>query len=163
MTNAEYGSTPNKTPHSAVHHNVWVVIADKTEARVLSKNNREFDVLKTFQANERMDDGLDNNTVGRGHHDGARHKYEPSLEESRQVELALAKDVASFLETALATREFSELVLVAPPQMLGQIRKALSSNILKTLVAQSDKNLMNVAGHQLRKELLAIAPGPDQL
>ena len=132
MTNAEYGATPKNTHHSAVHHNVWIVIADKTEARILFKNNREFDVLKSFQVNA----------------------YEPNR---------LEKDVASFLESALATREFSELVLVAPAPIMGQIRKALSSNILKTLVAQSDKNLMNIAGHQLRKELLSIAPGPDQL
>jgi hypothetical protein len=132
MTNAEYGATPKQTPHSAVHHNVWIVIADKTEARILFKNNREFDVLTSIQVDT--------------HRNGE-----------------LETDVALFLENGLATREFSELVLVAPAPIMGQIRKALSSNILKTLVAQSDKNLMNIAGHQLRKELLSIAPGPDQL
>lgn len=162
-TNFDTGAQALKTPHSSVQHNLWIVLADRTRARILSMNNREFEPVRVFHANEEMDDGLDNNTVGRGNSvGGGRHKYEPSMQESRQVELGLAREISIALETALARRDFAELAVIAPPQMLGEIRKALPTGVLKTLVAESDKNMMGMADRELRDALLAVIPGPDR-
>lgn len=161
--NFETGATPLKAPHSSVQHNLWVVLADRTRARILYMNGRDFEVVRVFHADSEMDDGLDNDTVGRGGSFGAgRHKYEPSMEESRQVELALAREISLALETALARRDFAELAVIAPPQMLGEIRKTLPTSVLKTLVAESDKNMMGLADRELHGELLAVIPGPNR-
>lgn len=163
-TNLDSGKYPTTTPHSAVQHKMWVVIADRQRARILSRSGRDFDAVKVLHADSGLDDGLNNDTIGRGGASGAgRHKYEPSMEESRQVELSLARDIATCLETALTRRDFAELAVAAPPQMLGEIRKSLPAAVLKALVAESDKNLMNMADRELRDELLSMMPGPERI
>ena len=161
--NFESSADALKKPHASIQHNLWIVIADRTKARILSMNGRDFDVVRVFHADGDMDDGLDNDTVGRGGSYGAgRHKYEPGMEESRQVELGLAQKISIALETSLARRDFAELAVAAPPQMLGEIRKALPATVLKTLVAESDKNMTGLADRELREELLSVVPGPDR-
>ena len=157
-------NTSSKTNTPLIGHDMWVVLADKKQARVMLRSGRKFEEMKHFDAPEDMDDGLDNSTVGRaGAYGAGRHKYEPGINESRQVEQMLARDVAVFLEDSVARRDFAELAVVAPPQMLGEIRKCLSKNVLKTLVAESDKNLMALPAQDLQEALLKIIPGPDRI
>lgn len=162
-TTADTQARP-KTPHPLLEHSMWVVVADRTQARILGRENRDFQEIYAFQAPRHLDDGLNNNTIGRGGAYGAgRHKYEPAMEESRQTELALARNVAKYLETAHARRQYSELAIVAAPRMLGELRNAMPSVVLKTLVSECDKDIVQLDGQQLREALLAVLPGPDRL
>lgn len=165
MVSNEISNQAQQPPnHSLIGHDMWAVVADKSRARIFMRIGKSFQEIHEFTAPEIMTDGLDNDTVGRsGAYGAGRHKYEPGINESRQAEQALARQVAGYLERGEARRDYTELAVTATPQMLGEIRKNLSKNVLKVLVAESDKNLMGLPDDDLRDALLEIVPGPDRV
>lgn len=139
-----------------------VVLADSRCARIYMRHNRAFHFVMELEREDLAVSGLDNKTLGRGGGYGAgRHKYEPSLAESRQEEIGLAHDLARWLEQQYDLKRFKSLVLVAPPKMLGEIRKALSGAVANAIIAESNKQLMRYNDADLSAELLKIIPGPE--
>lgn len=139
-----------------------VVLADSRCARIYMRHNRHFHYVTELEKENLAISGLDNKTLGRGGAYGAgRHKYEPSLGESRQEEIGLAQDLARWLDQQYETKTFKSLVLVASPVMLGEIRKALSRAVAGAIIAESNKQLLHHQEAELTAELLKIIPGPD--
>ena len=145
------------TPQSTL-----VVVADSRLARIFSRHNRHFHFVEEIERDDRAISGLDNKTLGRGGAYGAgRHKFEPGMEESRQEQIGLARDLACWLDKEFSRQKFESLVLVASPLMLGEIRKALSKPVSNAIIAESNKQLIHMNDAELTAELLKIIPGPD--
>lgn len=141
----------------------WAVVADGNGARIFSRNHKNFDLVHEIHPPELLIDGLDN--VGRGRHGSfgaGRHAYEPSLQESQQVDMALARSIAAWLETMFHHNRFETLILVAEPQMLGKLRNNLDKHVLECVIAESHKQLTNLSDHELSAELRHIIPGPEK-
>lgn len=157
--------TPETRPHySSAQQSAWVVIADKRRAVVFAQHLRHFHFVYEINKKDKAIDGLDNEGIGRGgNYNMGRHGFTPSMDESRQEECALAKDISVWLEQQLQRDRFKQLVLVAAPQMLGEIRKGLSKQVMDTVIAQADKDLTNHNESDLTQELLKIIPGPDRV
>ncbi len=149
LQNASYMNEPRST---------WIVVADKNHARILAKSQRRLHPLHTISRSD-MSVGLTNDTVGRGGAYGAgRHAYEPSMQESRQEEITLARDISHWLDHSLAQNRFESLVLIASPQMLGEIRKSLSKQVIERIIVESNKQMANISTPQLEEELRALLP-----
>lgn len=145
------------TPQSTL-----VVIANSRHAKIFMRHNRHFHFIEEMECDDRAISGLDNKTLGRGGAYGAgRHKYEPSMTESRQEQIGLAHNLACWLNKEFEQKKFESLVLVAAPAMLGEIRKALGKPVSNAIIAESNKQLIQVNDAQLAEELLKIIPGPD--
>lgn len=159
------GPTPFQHPVLSRKPNrptVWAVISDKSGAHILEKDGRHFNPVKEMENLQLIDDGLNNNTIGRGSAPAmaGRHKYGPSMTESRQNSIAFAREIILWLDKMRGENRFDEFVIAASPSMLGELLKNIQEPLRKCLVGQSNKNLMEFNGKDLEQELLKIIPGP---
>jgi protein required for attachment to host cells len=83
----------------------------------------------------------------------ARHMAEPHVDAREEVKQHLAVVIARALDAAKTQKRFNRLVLVAPPKMLGEIKKHLSKAVLKAVVAELPKELTHYDGAELLEHL----------
>lgn len=148
-------------PTSVTGKTIWAVIFDRQEARIFEKDGVHFHAVWSIDNFQPVADGISNATVGRGGSYGqGRHKYEPSMEQSKQHEIGFAKDLANWLDRARTEERFDEFVVAASPQMLGELLKNFSAPLQKCMVGQSSTNMMDFNGKELEEHLLKVVPGP---
>jgi protein required for attachment to host cells len=140
----------------------WVIVADAETVMVFSRRGKDFELVREMNQPDLRIDGLDNKGRGRGGVYGAgRHAYEPSMQEGRQAEMALARETVSWLDKEFDTGAFKELVLVAAPKILGELRRNLSGKLSDTVILSIDKQLTGFNSNGLKKELLRILQPAD--
>lgn len=86
----------------------------------------------------------------------ARHAQEPKHDPHRAAKTAFARRVADYAEQGALNDEFDDLVMVAPPQMLGDLRSALGRHAAARLIGTAAKDLMNLPATELRTYLEPI-------
>lgn len=84
----------------------------------------------------------------------ARHAEEPRTDTHRREKAQFAAFVAKRLEDR--HEEFDALVLVAPPQVLGELRKHVGQQTAKRLVDEIDKDLTKVPPSELPARLASL-------
>ena len=75
---------------------------------------------------------------------GARHSIAPRVDWHQQQKEQFARAIARKLDAEAANGSFERLVLVAPPQTLGEIRAALKPATMKRVAAEINKDLTHV-------------------
>jgi protein required for attachment to host cells len=85
-----------------------------------------------------------------------RHAMEPPTDPHRKVKADFARDVAGVLEHELSVHRYEELVLVAAPQTLGDLRNSLPATVRKKVVAEIDKDLTQVPDHEIGGRLTTL-------
>lgn len=65
------------------------------------------------------------------------------------VSPSFTRAMARFLDRSEKDEAFDRLVIVAPPQVLGALRGALSSTVRARVASEVSKNLMNCASYEL--------------
>jgi protein required for attachment to host cells len=110
----------------------WILIADGARARVVEnlgpgKGVSEVPGMEFSQPAERNRDIM-SDRPGRTFEsaNNSRHGMEPPSDPKRMAEADFVAGLASMLDEKLKAGAFDRLVLVAAPQALGDIRKALS-------------------------------------
>lgn len=83
----------------------------------------------------------------------ARHMAAPHLDAREKVRQRFAKRVADFVAGAKNGEAFDRLVLVAPPEMLGEIDAALHENIRRKVTLRVAKELTHMNGPALTEHL----------
>ena len=73
-----------------------------------------------------------------------RHAVEPKQDPHRVMEADFASQLAETLGNYAASKSFDRLVLVAPPTMLGELRKALPPDAREKVAAEIDKDLTHI-------------------
>lgn len=117
----------------------WFLIADAGRARVLERIGHErtlqrvegFDLTHALpktsdMVRDRQPRAFD--SVGAG-----RHAISSGVDPHRAEKTSFALELVHALDDALAKGSFQELVVVAPPQMLGDLRDHLSSRLKEVL------------------------------
>lgn len=154
-------------PHPHKPARTWILIADESTVKIFTRQGGGFEMLGKMSPNmdEQAEIELTNKTIGRGNgFGGNRHfGYEPTLGESRQTEIAFAKDVASWLEKARGRDAFEKLVLIAAPKMLGELRAVLCKNVQECITAEISKDLAGHDDKHLAVELPKLIPGPEKV
>lgn len=87
----------------------------------------------------------------------ARHSIEPTSDPHRQEEEAFAGTVAAFLAEKLAGRHFDQLIIVAPPRFLGDLRRALDPAVAKHVVKEVAHDLLKLPSTELVARLREYA------
>lgn len=72
------------------------------------------------------------------------------------LKLRFMRMVAAELEAAHRQKSFDRLVLIAPPKMLGEVRKQLARKVLATVIAELPKELAKHKAHELATQLEEI-------
>lgn len=129
-----------------IHNKAWVLVGDGKKALFL-RNDGDAELLDLRRAAVRLDDnpptreqgtdapGRAHSSVGQGRsavettdwHDLAEHRF--------------AESVAAEINEAVRIGACKEIVLVAPPKILGDLRKALSVDAARRVKGEVAKDL----------------------
>jgi protein required for attachment to host cells len=137
----------------------WVVVADRARARIFSASTPkgpltelEDLVLPEARSHER---DLTSDRPGRAFDSGGtgRHAMEAPTSAKQQAALSFARTIAERVESARLTGNCQQLVLVAPPDFLGHLKKQLGAQCAKLLTRQISKNLTQLRVDDIRSHL----------
>lgn len=140
----------------------WVLIADGAQARVLEntgpgKGLKQVEGLdwsiEPLSAQDIVSDkpGRSHSSVGHG-----RSAMEPKTNPVNHRETEFVKSLADMLDRQQQQGKFDRLVIAAAPIALGDIRKAMSAGVKKTVIAELNKDLTNLPTAQLDQHLNGI-------
>lgn len=137
----------------------WVLIADAGRARVLE---RESDTRKlvpveglSFEnelppVHDLVDDRQARSFESVGN---MRHPVSGPTDPRRKEKRRFVDELASLLDQKLAGGAFDALILVAPPQALGDFRAAISNDVRKAIVSEIAKDLTKTPDHEVAEHL----------
>ena len=139
----------------------WVLVADGSKARLLERVDANAPLTpatgKCFSESEARTPTRDigSDRPGRVHEsaDTARHAMEPRVDWHRFAKEQFAKSVAHALEKAALDRKYEALILVAPPQTLGDLRLALGQHTRALVAGEIAKDLTNLPDHEIPAHL----------
>lgn len=136
----------------------WVLIADGAQARVLENTGpgtgfKQVEglgwAIEPLQAQDLVSDRPGSRSGG---------GLEPRTDPVEHRETEFIKSVAANLDRHRQDGAFDRLVIAAAPIALGDIRKALSPALQKTVIAELNKDLTNTPTAQLDKHFDGILP-----
>jgi len=140
----------------------WVLIADGAQARVLQHNGPGKGLTQVegldFAIDPIQNQDIMSDRPGRGHasNGSARSGIEPKTDPVAYRETQFVKSLADMLDRQQQKGAYDRLVIAAAPIALGDIRKAMSAGVKKTVVAELDKDLTNLPTQQLDKHFDGI-------
>jgi len=122
----------------------WVVVADASRARLFEKNALSpLTELQTFiHVQSRQSNADTTDEHGRVFENGRpRHYIEPKTSPQQQEEQEFAHELGRFLDGAEAEHRFDHLVLIAPPEFLGELRDSIETRTQRHIAGTLNKNL----------------------
>ncbi len=138
---------------------IWVLIADAGEAKVYESQGPGFELVPvddmTFAAEMPASRDILADRPGRSFDSAGpgRHAMEAQSDPHRELKRTSARTLADSLETGLQKKRFDRLILVAPPQMLGDLRDALSKQVQAKVAVELGKDLVRTPERELPHHL----------
>ena len=124
--------------------NALIVVADGTGARFFRNSGREGEVLLTAE-DDLLPTKLDS--------DGPAGHRPPESSKQETDEATFAKQLAKELYRRAHSGDYADLVLIADPQTLGQIRPSLHKEVEDRLVSEIGKTLTKASIAVIQKAL----------
>jgi protein required for attachment to host cells len=145
-----------------LNNNGWLVIADGEKALFLRNDGDEkFPNLTVFRELEHENPPTRDQGTGQpGRLNDAAGTHRSAVEQTdwhRVEKERFAKEIAERLYKHAHKNGFSELVLVAPPTVLGALRKELHKEVQDKIVGELDKDLTKHPVYEIEKLVLASA------
>lgn len=147
----------------AVHNGAWVLVGDGRRALFL-ENHGDPDVLDLRVIEARVEDNpatRDQGTDAPGRAFASQGGPRSSLETTDWHELEkehFADRIAETINKAAETGEMKEVVLIAPPRVLGELRKHLSVKAQAKVKGEIDKDLTRHPISEIEKALALKEP-----
>lgn len=145
----------------------WVLVADATRARLFAVDHDGRHLVRppawTGAAEAPPSRDLGSDRPGRTFEStgSLRHAKEPPTDPHRFAKTRFAREIAATLDDMRARDAFDRLVVVAPPQMLGDLRAAMGPPLAARVAVELDKDLAMLAPHALDAHLAdVLAPRP---
>jgi len=143
--------------------NTWVMVADASRARFFKMNDERHLVAAYTQ--EIVGPGLQSKDMGSDRpgrvfdsQGGGRHAAEPPTDPKRHAKFELAYEVGHILDAERKNQAYEQLVLVAPPQFLGDLRATLPDHVKHLVVAEVNKDLSRLSPMDLEAQLADVLP-----
>lgn len=129
-------------------HGMWVVVADGEKA-LFFRNEGDASYPNLSVVKEMRDtslDELDDDTDQRGRFNNGPSPHKSAMEETdvqRVAKERFADDIAERLYKMAHRGDLNGVVLVAPPLVLGEMRKKLHKEVADRIVGEFAKTLTN--------------------
>jgi len=144
-----------KSPH------IWIVVADGETARFFSAHGRTAKLEPGLPYELRMvnppsrEQGTER--PGRGHESigQLRHSVQPRVDPHREAKRTFAEEIAELLYGKTREDAYDELIIAAPPKMLGDLRDALDEKTKERVKAELHKDLTKLSPTELHAYLTA--------
>jgi protein required for attachment to host cells len=139
---------------------IWYVIADGGRARFVARDERgAFRTVSSFVSSElhakSSDLGRDRPPRVMESATPARSAIEPRRDLKEAAKQEFVKLVAEQIDAEHARGQFDQLVLVAPPGVLTELKNNLSKTMAELVVDDLQKDLTKVPDHDLTGHLAA--------
>lgn len=126
----------------------WVLVTDGQKALFLRNdlNTQEYDLKVVWHQSMENPASQDQGTDRPGRANTGPNGRGAALQETdwhKLSESLFAKEVAAILNQAAQDDAFQEIVIVAPPAALGDLRKELNPETTKRVIAEIPKTLTN--------------------
>lgn len=136
----------------------WLVVADNSKARIFTVDSRrgpieeiESIVHAEARLHERnMTSDLPGRGIGKG---GVGHAYQDETSPKEQENINFAKQIANELDVARKEGKFKQVMLVAAPGFLGNLRNQLSVQTKKLACFELAKNMSRLSAEKIRELL----------
>ena len=138
----------------------WVLVADGSRARILQKDEGNRKQLRTIEGmtfshelpktSEVVRDRLPRTFESVG---DTRHAVATEVDPHREEKRKFAGELADALDAELVKKSFDRLVVVAPAQMLGDLRSALSPAVKERTTADVVLDLTKVPDIEIASHL----------
>lgn len=143
-------------------HDGWLVIADGEKALFLRNEGDEkypnLNVFREFEHENPPDREQGTDAPGRFNDASGTHRSSVQETDWHQLEKdRFAKELSDRLYKHAHKGKFSELILVAPPKVLGEMRKDLHKEVADKVIAEVDKDLTNHPVDQIEKVVFGTA------
>lgn len=143
----------------AVHNGAWVLVGDGRKALML-QNHGDPDLLDLRVIEARVDENPSTHEQGTDapgrafppHGKGARSAVESTDWHELEKE-HFAREMAERLNAAAESGEMKEIVIVAPPRVLGELRKAISAKTAARVKGEIGKDLTHHPLPEIEKAL----------
>lgn len=140
----------------------WVVAADSAQAEIyrISKIGGRFEPIKGLSNAEGQLKGRDLTTdrPGRSFDSMGTGRHAMSSPEAPRNHAAdgFAREICQFLESSRTRGQYDRLIVVAPPDFLGRLRKAITPAANHLVVESLAKNLVGQDGDAIRARLNSV-------
>lgn len=137
----------------------WVLVADGARARifVMDHTHLENALGEDFVGERLKESDLGTSRPGRSFESGysGRHAYQPHTDWHQHQKDVFAKELCDILEKACdkPKPDFDELIIVAPPKSLGDIRGHLGDKTLTRVVYEIPKDVTKLSEFELMNYL----------
>lgn len=135
---------------------IWIMVANGSVGKIFKNNGSKLHIIQIFEASSQEahlhDRDIRIDRPGRVFEsaNSARHALEPKMDLHRQEKVIFAQHIASFLNKGTNTKKFDELILIASPEFLGDMRLALNKRAHELIRKEINKDLT----HLKEKEIL---------
>ena len=136
-----------------------IVVADSTRARIFTADSPSspLNEIETMAHPEGKlhDRDITSDLPGKNSGGGGSggHAYQDETDPKKHELAEFAKRVADYLDDARNANKYSNILVVAAPAFLGELRAQLSSETNEKIVFELDKNLTHHSTEDIRKHL----------
>jgi protein required for attachment to host cells len=136
-----------------------IVVADSTRARIFTADSPSspLNEIETMAHPEGKlhDRDLTSDLPGKnsGGDGSGGHAYQDETDPKKHELAEFAKRVANYLDDARNANKLSDLLVIAAPAFLGELRAQLSSETNEKIVFELDKNITHHNVEDIRKHL----------
>lgn len=134
---------------------LWVVVMDEDKALVMENIGTATHPVLSLKQRIDSADLLAANDRSARTQDHKQHEKQTPPDYHRMAGAVLAKAVADELELAGTGGAFSEVVLVAPPQVLGALRDQMPKAVAARVTAELHKELIHLPLPKIAEHLTA--------
>ena len=139
----------------------WILVANSERARMFSvaekKEGRSLQEVKELMhpASRRHDRELTTDRPGRTFNSEGpgRHAMSEQVSPKEHEAWKFCKEVADELESARTKDQYHELVVVAAPEFLGQLRKSMSPSTARMITQELAKDVAHLKTTEIAKHL----------
>jgi protein required for attachment to host cells len=145
---------------------VWILVADRSAARIFATDWPTLDNIRE------LDDCINPPGAMHGHDlyadrfgqdhapDGHGFTDSPATDFRHDTAEHFAQHLVSLLEEARNRHEFGSLVIVAPPLMLGVLRRRLTAPLNRLVEAEVDNDLLQAAETEILEHVQQAVQKP---
>lgn len=136
-----------------------IVVADSTRARIFTADSAHSPLVEietmAHPEGRLHDRDITSDLPGKdtGGNVSGGHAYQERTDPKKHELVVFAKRVADHLNAARSANKLSNLLLVAEPAFLGELRMHLSTETSEKVVFELDKNLTHQTPEDIREHL----------
>jgi len=148
-----------------MHNNQWIVVADVGRANIIAvtrdAEGRHLDIVHEMSADNRPSQEIASDKPGRGFANPGgnqqRHAMPPSTDPHRHAQDEFVADVVSYLTDKRNHNKFENLVVIAPPRIMGEMRAKMPKPLAEAVEGEITKDLTKIPLADLPQHLSGTA------